>query len=136
MITEISRLSRNPAAAFAKPVAAAIPDLLFECKAGDWTVRSLLNAAQQLTLRPAVFATALQEAADAQSRSMVRRKWRGACALHQAAGMRDTTIAALGKQLQAKQRAGLDNQFARLAPMTQRELAKGGRCTKARSAGW
>lgn len=123
LLAVIARLSRNPAAAFGETVAAAIPELQFTRDAEAWSVRPILQSAPQLTLRHAAFATALQGAVDAEARRALRRKWHEARALHQAAGLRDTTLEALGNQLVVLQRTGLDSRLVRLAPLTQRELA-------------
>jgi RNA polymerase sigma-54 factor len=123
LIDLIARLSRNPAAAFGETETAAIPELQFERQAGEWSVRPILQSAPHLKLRHAAFAKALEEAPDADARSELRRKWRAACDLHQAASIRDTTVGDLGNQLLLHQRTGLDSSLSRLAPLTQREMA-------------
>jgi RNA polymerase sigma-54 factor len=119
----VARLPRTAAAAFAEAPPAALPELIFERQDGQWTVRSALQCAPQLTLREATYRRALEVAADASARTETRRKWREACALHQAATLRDSTLAEMGRHLLAAQGAGLDSGLARLAPLTQREMA-------------
>jgi RNA polymerase sigma-54 factor len=123
LIALIARLSRNPAAVFADRVTTALPELQFERQAGEWSVRPLLQAAPHLKLRDAAYSRALAAAPDAKTRSALRRKWRAACDLLQAANFRDTTVGNLGKQLVLHQRTGLDSGLARLAPLTQRDVA-------------
>ncbi len=119
----IARLPRSAAAAFAEAPPAALPELVFERQDGQWTVRCAVETAPQLTLREATYRRALAADADASARTETRRKWREACALHQAATLRDTTLAELGRHLLAAQGAGLDSGLARLAPLTQRQIA-------------
>lgn len=119
----ISKLPRDPAAAFGEQAATALPELHFEQRAGEWSVRPVLQSAPHLNLRHAAFAQAWQSAADAETRTELRRKWREACALHQAAGLRDATLLKLGDQLLQLQRTGLESKLARLSPLTQREMA-------------
>lgn len=123
LIDLIARLTRNPAAVFGETAAAAIPELQFERTGDEWSVRLILQSVPHLTLRHAAYARALEEAADAAARSALRDKWREACALHQAAGLRDATLENLGKQLLLLQRMGLESHLARVAPLTRRELA-------------
>lgn len=123
LIDLIARLSRNPAAAFGETQPAAIPELQFDRQGGDWSVHLILQTAHHLKLRDAAYARALTEASDAEARSDLRRKWRTACDLLQAANVRDTTIGDLGKLLLVHQRTGLDSSLAWLAPLTQRKMA-------------
>lgn len=123
LIDLIARLSRNPAAAFDETATAAIPELQFERKASEWSVRSLLQSAPHLKLRDAAYSRALGEAPDAEARSELRRKWRAACDLLHAATVRDTTFHNLGEQLLLHQRTGLDSGLVKLAPLTQRSVA-------------
>lgn len=123
LIDLIAKLARNPAAAFGETAAAAIPELQFERTGDEWSVRLILQSAPHLTLRHAAYASALGEAADAAARSALRGKWREACALHQAAGLRDATLERLGKQLLLLQRTGLESRLTKVAPLTRRELA-------------
>ncbi|MCU0903473.1 MAG: hypothetical protein MUE83_06315 [Tabrizicola sp.] len=123
LIHLIARLSRNPAATFGETPPVAIPELQFERQAGEWSVRPLLQSALHLKLREAAYARALTQAPDEKARSALRQKWRAACDLLQAANARDTTIGDLGKHLLLHQQPGLDSNFARLAPLTQRSVA-------------
>ncbi len=119
----IARLPRAATAAFAEAPPAALPELIFERQDRHWTVRRANETSPQLTLREAAYRRALETATDAKARAETRRKWREACALHQAAALRDSTLAEMGRHLLAAQGAGLDSGLARLAPLTQREMA-------------
>lgn len=124
LLAVIARLTRNPGAAFGGRGASAVwPDLAFSRTQDGWTVATCAEVLPRVTLRPAAFERALAQAPDAETRSLVRRRWQEARNLHRMLAQREDTLLRLGGILVQDQRRGLDSGFHCLAPLTQREVA-------------
>lgn len=123
LLSLIGKATRNPAAAFGETAPVALPELHFERQGKGWTVSSIQAATPQVALRHTEFALALAAARDAEERQDLRRLWREAQMLHQAASARLSTMLELGKSLVLLQQLGLDSGLTSLAPLTQREVA-------------
>lgn len=123
-IRRLAMLRRNPASALGEAAPAVLSELLFERSDGVWTVQTTLQSTTQLSLRAKAFTDAMNAAEGAEEKQRLRRLWRDAQALHQAASLRDTTLAELGKQLVQHQGPGLDSGLTALAPLTQRQMAE------------